>query len=105
MNGYFKFHRAMLEHPVWKLSPGQFKVWVACLALANFKPAEWWDGRERVTILPGSFLTSQPHLADAAGVSRKVARGAIQALIRLGSIRAKPRAKRWTLIEIVNWPI
>jgi len=40
MNGWLKLWRALLDHPVWHLSPGQFKVWIACLALANHKPGE-----------------------------------------------------------------
>lgn len=104
MNGWFKFHRAMLEHPVWDLSPGQTKVWLSCLAQANHKPVEWWDGQKRVEIPAGSLITSQPHLAKRARVGRIVVRHALSNLEVLGSIRAKVQAKRWTLIEIVNWP-
>ena len=103
MNGWFKFHRVMLGHPVWSLSEGQFKVWVTILAMANVKPGQWFDGRRRVEIPAGSFVTSQAHLAKQAGVSRIVARHALSNLEVLGSIRAKVQAKRWTLIEVVNW--
>ncbi len=44
MNGWLKLWRALPEHPVWHLSPGQFKVGIACLALANFKPGECRKG-------------------------------------------------------------
>jgi DNA-binding transcriptional MocR family regulator len=98
-------YRALLEHPIWQLSPGQRCVWFTILARANHKPGEWFDGRERVEIPAGSFVTSQPHLAEAAGVSRIVVRHALSNLEVLGSIRAKMRAKRWTLIEVVNWPL
>jgi len=104
MNGWIKFHRQMMEHPVWGLSEGQFKVWVTCLALANHKPGEWWDGQQRVEIPAGAFVTSQPHLAEMAKVGRIVVRHALSNLRVLGSIRAKIQAKRWTLVEIVNWP-
>ncbi len=105
MNGWFKFHRTMLDHAVWSLSEGQLKVWVTCLALANIQPKEWWDGRERTEIPAGSFITSQDHLAKAAKLSRRIVRGALTNLERIGSIRAKARANRWTLIEVVNWPL
>jgi hypothetical protein len=105
MNGWVKLHRKMSEHPVWQLTEGQFKVWIACLLLANHKEAEWWDGEQRVTIPAGSFITSQEHLAKHARVSRKTVRGAIQGLIRLGSIWANIRANRWTQIDLVNWPL
>jgi hypothetical protein len=58
MNGWLKLWRAMPEHPVWHLSPGQFKVWITCLALPNHKPGEWWDGKERIEIPVGSFIRS-----------------------------------------------
>jgi hypothetical protein len=103
VNGWVKLHRKIQAHPVWHLTDGQFKVWVTCLLLANHKDAEWWNGQARVPIAAGSFITSQDHLAKAARVSRKTVRGAIRGLIGLGSIRANPRANRWTLVEIVNW--
>ena len=103
MSGWFRVHRAMWEHPVWSLSPGQRCVWFTCLRLAAYKPGEWWDGRERVKIAPGTFITSQDHLAAEAGVTRQIVRDALRNLERIGSIRTKTRTKRWTLIEIVNW--
>jgi hypothetical protein len=94
----------MMEHAVWHLTPGQFKVWATILVMASFKEAAWWDGQQRVAIAPGSFVTSQDHLAKAADVGRQVVRGALLSLERIGSIRAKITTKRWTLVEIVNWP-
>lgn len=104
MNGWFRFWRCMRDHPVWDLPPGQFKVWMTLLAMANLKPAAWYDGKERVQIAPGALVTSQEHLAKEARVSRKVARLALASLERIGSIRTKVRANRWTLVEVVNWP-
>jgi hypothetical protein len=79
-------------------------VWFSALLLANHRPGEWWDGRERVEIPAGSLVTSQPHLAEVAGVGRQVVRDALRNLDRIGSIRTKAATKRWTLIEVVNWP-
>lgn len=104
LTGWLKLHRAMLHHPVWRLSSGQFKVWLTILTMANIKPGEWFDLRERVAIPAGSLVTSQPHLAGVAGVGRQVVRDALRNLERIGSIRTKAATKRWTLIEVVNWP-
>ncbi len=100
---WFKTYRDMWEHAVWCLPAGQRCVWLTCLRQANVRAKDWDDGRERVTIPAGSFVTSQPHLAKLAKVSQKVVRGALENLERIGSIRAKVRAKRWTMIEIINW--
>lgn len=104
-SGWLKFHRAMLQHPVWSLPAGQTRVWLTILGLASPKPGNWFDGKERVAIQAGSFITSQDHLAKAARVTRRVVRRALEKLEQIGSIRAKVRANRWTLIEVVNWPI
>lgn len=103
MRGWVKFHRAMLDHAVWGLPPGQFKVWDTILMTANIKPAEWYDGLERVQIAAGAQITSQDDLAKQAKVGRQVVRDALKNLERIGSIRTKTRTKRWTFIEVVNW--
>lgn len=103
MNGWIKVHRVTLEGPLRALTSGQRWVWVVCLALANIRPGQWFDGRGQVAIPAGSFITSQEHLAEKAGVSRIVVRHALQNLTRIGLIRAQPRPRCWTLIEIVDW--
>jgi len=104
LEGWIKHYRKTLESPVWSLSPSQYKVWDACLLLANNTDRKWFDGTGEVMIPRGSFITSEPKLAEMAKVSRKAVRGALTNLERIGSIRAKRRAKRWTLIEVVNFP-
>ncbi len=103
MKGWLKFFRAMLDHPVWSLPPGQTRVWLTILAMVNINARAWDDGRETIEIPAGAFITSQPHLAERAGVGRIVVRHALKNLERMGSIRARVQAKRWTLIEVVNW--
>lgn len=102
MNGWWKCHRKMTEHAVWSLSDSQFKVWITILMYANHKDQDWWNGTERVVVPSGSFVTSQDHLAALSHTSRKTVRLAIDALIRIGSIWANPRAKRYTEIGLVN---
>lgn len=103
MNGWWKFHRNMEDHPVWRLSDAQFKVWITILNNANHKDQDWWNGTERITIPAGSFITSQDHLAYLARVSRRCVRGALETLQRLGSIRSSARSNRYTHITLVNY--
>jgi hypothetical protein len=102
MNGWWKCHRKMTEHAVWNLSDAQFKVWVTILMYANHRDQDWWDGSLRLTIPAGSFITSQDHLAALSRTSRKTVRLSIDALIRIGSITANTRAKKYTEISLVN---
>ena len=103
LTGWIKFHRKTMNSATWSLSPGQFKVWAACLLMANNTNRSWFDGAGEVEIPRGSFVTSEPKLAEAAKVTRRVVQGALINLERIGSIRYKRRAKKWTLIEVVNF--
>ena len=105
LSGYWKFHRRMHDHPVWKRPIATRIVWITILSYANFQENEWLYKSERVLIPAGTFITTQEHLADLAGVSRKQVRTAIRDLITLESIRANQRANRYTEIIIINWPI
>jgi uncharacterized phage protein (TIGR02220 family) len=69
---------------------------------ANHRDQDWWDGSLRLTIPAGSFITSQDHLATLSRTSRKTVRLSIDALIRIGSITANIRAKKYTEITLVN---
>lgn len=102
MNGWWKFHRAMDRHAVWSLSDGQFKVWIAILNLANHQTQDWWNGTDRVTINPGSFVTSLKNLAVYSHTSIKTVRIALGNLSKIGSITAQIRARRFTEITLVN---
>ncbi len=103
LTGWIKFHRKTMSSAVWSLSPAQFKVWATCLLMANNTNRNWFDGKGEVQIPRGSFITTQDDLAKTARVSRKIVRGALASLERIGSIRAKPRAKRYTEITIINF--
>jgi hypothetical protein len=105
MNGYWKFHRAMYEHPIWKRPMATRLVWITILGYANFTEKEWLYKGTRVIVPSGTWITTQDHLSELAGVSRKQVRSAIKDLIALESIRANQRANRYTEICIVNWPI
>ena len=103
MNGWWKFHRAMYDHPVWRLPHSQIIVFLTILGKANHTSKEWFDGNMRVQLQPGELITSQSHLAESANTTRQVVRDTLTALIRLGTIGTKIRTKRYTQISVVNW--
>lgn len=102
LRGWWKFHREMVEHPVWSLPDGQFRVWISILNLANHEPREWWNGTERVLIPAGSLIISQEHLATYSRTTRKTVRLSINNLVGMGSVRANIRANRYTQIDLIN---
>lgn len=105
MIGYWKFHRRMLDHAVWSLPGDQIKVWITILSKVNHKEGEWFDGKHRLSIEPGSWVTSQETISQAARVGRQTVRTAIKNLLRLESISTKIVTKRYTVITVINWPI
>lgn len=94
----------MLDHPVFQLPGDQFKVWCVMCSLANHDEAEWWDGKSRVQLLPGQFISSQDHLAEKSFTSRQTVRTVIKNLLRLESISTNTLTNRYTLITVINWP-
>lgn len=103
MNGWWKFHRQMRNHAVWSLSDGQFKVWITILNEANHIENDWWNGVERIVIPAGSFITSLSHLANLSRTTIKTVRLAIEALTKIGSIKAQTKAKSYTEICVINF--
>ncbi len=103
LTGWIKFYRKIMESPVWDLSDAQLRVWLTCLLMANNKDRKWLH--DEVPIPRGSFVTSKENLAKTARVSRRVVRGALTNLERIGSIRAKTRANKFTFITVVNFDV
>jgi hypothetical protein len=106
LSGWVKLFRRILDSPVFTSLPaGDLKVFIACLTQANIRARQWYNGAGEEEIARGSFVTSQPKLAQTTRLSRKQVRGALDRLQKIGSIRAKERAKRYTVIEVVNFEI
>ena len=55
--------RAILSSSIWSMRSDDVKVAMTCIALANFKPAKWHDGKEWITIKKGQFIRSRERLA------------------------------------------
>jgi hypothetical protein len=102
-NGYVRIYRKLTENPIWiQLAPSVLKVAIYFLLQANYKPSQWYDGRENVDIPAGSFVTSYASTAEACNLSVKQVRGAFTHLLR-AQFAAYTRADRWTLVTVLNW--
>jgi hypothetical protein len=101
-DGYVKLHRRAMDSYLWELPEGQFKVALTCLALANWKDGQGWDGVRPVAIPRGSFMTSRESLAKGARVSEQTVRTALRNLENAGFL-TKRSTKRHTVISIVNY--
>jgi len=104
-DGYFKLWRAFFDHEIWKTKPEAWgRVALICMAKANYRSSTWWDGKESVTIPPGSFVASLEKLGDSARASREQVRKSLRYLQEtqfLTQIRTSP----YRLISITNWPV
>lgn len=104
VNGWVKLWRKTLGSAVFTSLPAaDLKVFVASLLLANNRPRSWYNGQGEEEIPRGSFVTSQPKLAELTRLTRKQVRGALDRLQKIGAIWAKQRAKRYTVITVANF--
>jgi len=103
--GYVKLHRKTLDSPAWDLPPEKFKVWSACLILANYKDEKWFDGAEEIVIPRGSFVTSTPKLAQITRLGRQAVRGSLATLSKMRQLATKVATNRYTMITVVNYGI
>jgi hypothetical protein len=117
--GWIKLYRQILDHRLWQLPPGHFKVAIALLLLAGHRPRRFWNGRAEIPLDAGELLTSQETLAGRAGkgVTRRVVQRALPNLSRIGFAEVRrspvgalsaPRAGRdWCgrgiVVRVLNW--
>jgi hypothetical protein len=91
------------------LTSGQRCVLIAVIEMACWKPSRFWSRTARVEIeVPrGSFVATQETIASRAGVTRKVARGALEQLEAAGFLNRQiigpQRGHGVTLLTIVNY--
>lgn len=107
MQGWIKFHREILEKPIWLNStPEQKTILQTLLLMANHKEKEWeWKG-EKYIVKPGQFITSLENIACKCGkgISTQNVRTAIKRFEKLEFLTNESTNKN-RLITIVNWRI
>ena len=60
------------------------------LLRANYAPGEFWFAGQRIPLEPGQLIDGEENIAKLAGVSRKVARTAIDRLTKGGFLDRRP---------------
>ena len=64
-NGWIALHRKIQSHWLWEDKPfSNGQAWIDLLMLANHTEKKVLIGKELVSVPPGSFITSEPKLAD-----------------------------------------
>ncbi len=104
--GFIVLYRAMMESWLWRLSPSDFKIAVACIFLANWEDRKWFDGKKLMTIPRGSFVSSTEKLAKKCGkgITRKMIRGALSRLeVAEFLILGTRKGQAYTVVTIVNY--
>lgn len=103
IEGFFKVYYRLQHNPIWKqLSPAVFKVAMAFLMKANFKPSYWYDGDKQIDLPVGSFVTSYAQMASFCNLSIKQIRDAFEHLEKL-SFSTYSRAQRYTVVSVCNY--
>ena len=109
---YIKLDRGIRDSDLWdpkKCGPfSDGHAWVDMLLRANYKQRTIRVGRTRVTLEPGSFVTSTRNLADAWGWSVGKVRRFLHELVEDDRItwltKTDRRAKQgYSMITICNW--
>jgi hypothetical protein len=113
MAGYVKFHRKMLDHPVF-IHDGMFRLWTYCLFRANWKDATTMvPGTLRpIVVRRGQFITGrdklhvqlygQDYKGDAIPTSRTLWRW-METLKALDCVSLETMSNRCTLVTVCNY--
>ena len=109
-SGFFVIHRQMFDHPLWLgLTVGQRMVMITCIEMACWKDSRFWSRlkKREIEVPRGSFISTQQRIADRAGVTRRVVRGALDQLEAAKFVRrsevGRVEGHRLTLITVVNY--
>ena len=102
--GYVKLWRSWIDHPIWAdMPPACGRIALTCLCLANWRPAEWYDGRAEVVIPRGSFVTSLEKLSALARTSKKQTRYSLHKLEFVAHFLTTEKTHHWTMVSISNY--
>lgn len=96
-NGWIKLHRSLLTWE-WYQDHNVVIVFLHCLLKANHEEKKW----QGTIIKKGTFITSQPHLAQETGLSVQNIRTCLSKLKSTGELTVKTTSK-YTLISINNY--
>ena len=102
-NGFIKLYRKIIENGLLQsLSPNTFKVFIWSLLKASHKKHEFYHGTEKISLLPGQFVTGRKKACEELGISQQSFRTAIKTLKKLKILTNTP-TKQYTVITIEKW--
>ena len=97
MAGFIKLHRQITEWE-WYDDANTFRLFIHCLLEANYADKQW----RGVVIQRGSFITSQPKLANRLKLSVRQVRTSLNKLKMTGELTVKTTAD-YSVITVKNY--
>lgn len=109
--GFIKLHRKIMDSPLWQsCKPERKTILITILLKANHKEKTIIldSTREKITLLPGQFVTSRSKLAKECGkgISEQMIRSALDYFEKHDFLTKQSTSKStngYTLITIKNW--
>ncbi len=109
--GFIKLHRKIMDSPLWQsCKPERKVILITILLKANHKEKTIIldSTREKITLLPGQFVTSRSKLAKECGkgISEQMIRSALNYFEKHDFLTKQSTSKStngYTLITIKNW--
>lgn len=104
--GWISVHRKIRECEIW-LDNEPFdkrSAWIDLLLLANYETKSAAIGAETVVVERGSFVTSQPRLAERWHWGRQKVRSYLKLLVNLNMITLTPTNK-FTIIKVLKYDV
>lgn len=106
--GYIKLYRKLRDNPLWKsCTPNRKVIMITMLLNANHKKVDIvLENGDRITILPGQFITSRRNFAKECGkgITEQMIRSAWVVFQKQGFSTIKT-TQYYTLVTIENWGI
>lgn len=99
--GYVLFWRSIMDSVVFK-NPKMWRVYSWCLFRANYTVKEELPGLHKVNLVPGQFITSTRHAAEALDISVTTLYEYLH-LLEFEHIIERTSTSKYTVITIQNW--
>lgn len=101
-NGYVKFYREMLDHPIVHKDNDYFVVWSYLLLNANHKEAKATLGGEIITLKSGQMIRGRKMISEKTRVQESKVERILNTFTREKMIEQQTTNKN-RLITILNW--
>jgi hypothetical protein len=100
--GFIVIQRKAVDSYLWDMPPGQFKVAITLLLLANWKQSTAWRGAEKISVERGVVLASRDGLAKISKVSVQTVRTSLKNL-EIAGFLTRESTNHHTCLNILNY--